>query len=365
MGGGELKDHLLCVLPFPEPTAILSALRTRFPDLEVTYLDVSSSDTSTTSTAPHIPTHLWSRTTLLCTITTFPPSVSSVPNLDLVHLISAGANQIFDKPIWKDSDVTITTSSGIHGPQIAEWVVMTGLVASHGYRELYELQKRRVWGDRNGEYRKVSDRVGKRVGVLGYGSIGRQVGRVAKAMGMEVLAYTAGEKDTREKKRDRGWVVPGTGDREGTVPVEWWSGLDKASLQEFLKQDLDWLVVCVPLTEQTRGFLGEDEFRILGDGGERPAYVTNIARGPILQTDALIEAIKKGWVSGAALDVTDPEPLPRESELWGMKEVILTPHVSGSGEAYVGRTFEVLGENLERRRRGEGLINVVERGRGY
>ncbi|KJX93238.1 2-hydroxyacid dehydrogenase like protein [Zymoseptoria brevis] len=362
MGGGEIKDHLLCLLPFPEPTAILSALRSRFPDLEITYVDVSSSPEISAS---EIPPHLWSRTTLLCTITTFPASVASVPNLDLVHLISAGANQIFPQPIWTDSQVTITTSSGIHGPQIAEWVVMTGLVASHGYRELYELQKRRVWGDENGEYRKVSDRVGKRVGILGYGSIGRQVGRVAKAMGMEVLAYTAGEKDTEEKKRDQGWVVPGTGDREGKIPLSWWSGLDKASLHTFLKQDLDWLVICVPLTPQTLHFLGADELRILGDGGKKPAYVTNIARGPILQTEALIEAIKKGWVSGAALDVTDPEPLPEGSELWGMKEVILTPHVSGSGEAYVGRTFEVLGENLERRTKGKRLINVVERGRGY
>ena len=213
--------------------------------------------------------------------------------------------------------------------------------------------------------------------MLGYGSIGRQIARVAKGLGMRVLAYTASPKDSAESKRDGGFVVPGTGDVEGSVPEEWFSGLEKKDLHGFLGQGLDWLVVCVPLTEKTRGFLGEEEFAVLRDGlarqkvesvgatAERKCFVTNIARGPIIDQKALIEALKDGTLQGAALDVTDPEPLPEDSELWDLENVVVTPHISGNGVAYEDRAFQVLGVNLGRREGGKQLINVVKRERGY
>lgn len=242
---------------------------------------------------------------------------------------------------------------------------MTGLVQFHNYNSLYEQQKKHHWGKPKGEegqMRSVRDRVGLRLGVLGYGSIGRQVGRVAKAMGMEVLAYTATPKDSAEKRRDGGYIVPGTGDEEGEVPVEWFSGLDKKSLHHFLRQDIDWLIVAVPLTDETRHFLSHEEFEILS---RRKAFVTNIARGPILDQPALISALKEGKLGGAALDVTDPEPLPEDSELWDLENVTVTPHISGQGTSYTERAFQVLEMNLERRLKGERLVNVVDRKRGY
>lgn len=242
---------------------------------------------------------------------------------------------------------------------------MTALVQTHNYNKLHELQKQRKWGGGKDSFRNVRDMVGRRLGVLGYGSIGRQVGRVAKAMGMDVVAFTATPKDTAEKKRDTGFIVPGTGDAEGEVPSEWYSGLDKDSLHHFLKQDIDFLLVSVPLTEQTKHFLGREEFEILSQGGKRPAFVTNIARGPILDQPALVECLKDGILAGAALDVTDPEPLPEDSELWDMQNVVVTPHVSGVGQSYSERAFKVLEENLERRKKGEPLLNVVKRERGY
>lgn len=290
--------------------------------------------------------------------------MSEAPHLKWLQLLSAGSNHIQGSAVWEDKDVTVTTASGIHGPQIAEWVVMTGLVHFHGFKQLYEQQKRHQWGSEDGKRTTVRDRVGLRLGVLGYGSIGRQAGRVAKAMGMEVLAYTASPKDTAEKKRDRGYIVPGTGDVEGEVPVEWYSGLDKKSLHRFLARDIDWLVVSVPLTEQTEHFLSTEEFEILGREG-RKAFVTNIARGPILDQPALVTALKDGTLGGAALDVTDPEPLPEDSELWGLDNCTVTPHVSGQGTSYTERAFEVLGLNLEKLEKGETLVNVVNRGRGY
>ena len=124
------------------------------------------------------------------------------------------------------------------------------------------------------------------------------------------------------------------------------------------------MLVSVPLTDDTRHMLSTEEFKILGQSG-RPAVVTNIARGAIIDQPALIKALKDGALAGANLDVTDPEPLPEDSELWGMDNVIVTPHISGVGVSYNDRALELFGQQLERRSKGEKLLNVVQRGRGY
>jgi phosphoglycerate dehydrogenase-like enzyme len=184
-------------------------------------------------------------------------------------------------------------------------------------------------------------------------------------MGAEVIAYTATPKNSQEQRRDHSFVVPGTGDPEGKNPMAWFSGLAKGDLHVFLRQKLDWVVVCVPLTKETRHFLDEEALEIVSEGGSRPVMISNVARGAVIEQDALIKALKDGRVSGAALDVTDPEPLPKESELWDLENVVITPHVSGFDEASLPRSFEILGINLERREKGERLMNVVSRERGY
>lgn len=127
---------------------------------------------------------------MLLTLSALPPKPSDAPLLDFIQLFSAGSNQLASHPIYTDTDIPIATASGVHGPQIAEWVIMTHLIHTHKYNQLHDTQKQHKWGSKDGSYR-VSDSVGMRVGVLGYGSIGRQVGRVAKAMGEYLfLTYT-------------------------------------------------------------------------------------------------------------------------------------------------------------------------------
>jgi phosphoglycerate dehydrogenase-like enzyme len=185
-------------------------------------------------------------------------------------------------------------------------------------------------------------------------------------LGLDVIAYTAGPRKTPESKKDHTYTVPGTGDPDGLIPSEWYSGLDKASLHKFLRADIDILLVSVPLTPQTRHFIGAEEFEILG---KKNTFVINIARGAIIQTDELIKALKKpqseGGLRGAALDVTDPEPLPEDSELWDLENVAITPHVSGLGTTYAERSFEILEINLTNLEEGRDLINVVDRKKGY
>jgi len=384
MGGGPAKEHLLIALPLPEPTSLLASLRAQHPHLEIAYHQ-STRDPSN----PPPPT-LFAKTTILVTFATLPPNPSTdAPNLTWLHLFSAGSNHIQSHPLYTSTDITITTSSGVHGPTIAEWAVLTRLVESRKYNHLLAQQRSHAWQTHDPALANVRDQVGATLGVLGYGSIGRQVARVASALGMRVLAYTASAKDSPASRRDGGFVVPGTGDVEGVVPEGWFSGLGREDLHSFLGRGIDWLVVCVPLTEATRGFLGEEEFRVLREGlvererereragfgfgvqveegssTTRKPFVTNIARGPIIDQRALIAALKDGTLQGAALDVTDPEPLPADSELWDLENVVVTPHISGNGVAYEDRAFQVLGVNLERREKGERLINVVKRERGY
>ncbi|KAF2836314.1 2-hydroxyacid dehydrogenase [Patellaria atrata CBS 101060] len=356
MGGGPLdqEERLLCILPFDEPKEITARLREKFPKLSISFINMGSMTDE----------DVYRDKTILATLSALPPNPADCPELELIHVFSAGTNHISKHPIYTDTKITLTTSSGVHGPQIAEWVLMTALVHSHKYNRLYELQKQHQWGrpQVGGDYHSVRDMVDQRLGVLGYGSIGRQVGRVAKAMGMDVVAYTATPKDTPEKKRDNGFIVPGTGDPDGEFPSSWFSGLDKASLHQFLKQDLDYLVISVPLTKETTHLLGKDEFDILK---KKQTFLTNISRGAIVDQPALVAALKEGKLRGAALDVADPEPLPSDNPLWSAPNVIITPHISGVGTAYNERAFAILELNLLRKQLGEKLVNVVNRKRGY
>ncbi|KAL9062627.1 MAG: hypothetical protein Q9157_008758 [Trypethelium eluteriae] len=359
MGGGEAMEQILFTLTYPEPKALLDKLRKEYPAYAFTWYETSSNRAT-------IASEIFKSATILVTLGTFPQDTSDAPNLKWIQVFSAGTDRLANKPIYRDTDVLFTTMSGIHGPQIAEWAIMTTLITNHKYKQLYELQKQHKWGKRgqDDDYHHVNDLVGQRLGVLGYGSIGRQVARAGQSMGMEVLAYTATPKNTKEKRRDNGFILPGLGDPEGEIPKEWYSGLDKENLHKFLRQDLDLLLVSVPLTKDTEKMLGKEEFEILGKNG-KPPLLLNIARGKIVDTEALISALKGGELRAAALDVTDPEPLPEDSELWDLDNAIVTPHVSGIGEAYTDRAFLLLGENLKRWQKGEKLLNVVNRGRGY
>jgi phosphoglycerate dehydrogenase-like enzyme len=246
-------------------------------------------------------------------------------------------DRLYSSPIWNEIDITITNSSGVHGPQIAEWVILQILSHSHRQKLLLELQREHIWGS-DKVPREQQDGVGQTFGVLGYGAIGRQAARIAHSLGYEVIAFTATPRKTPESKKDRGYIVPRTGDPDGSIPSSWYSGLDKASLHEFLSQDIDVLLVSVPLTPETTHLLAKDEFEILGRSN---AFVINVSRGKVLHQGDLIESLKKysesggtggatagaDGLRGAALDVTDPEPLPADSELWDLDNVVVTPHI--------------------------------------
>ena len=188
------------------------------------------------------------------------------------------------------------------------------------------------------------------------------VARTFAALGCHVLAYTASPRRTAASRADHGYYVPGTGDPDGSIPIAWYSGTAKSDLHTFLAQDLDIFVLSLPLTPATTHLLSAPEFAILA---KRRAFVVNISRGRIIDQPALVSALNSSQLRGAALDVMDPEPLPKDDPLWDAKNVIITPHISGLSTRYGERAFDVLLTNLKRTERGERMFNLVDRKKGY
>jgi phosphoglycerate dehydrogenase-like enzyme len=196
-------------------------------------------------------------------------------------------------------------------------------------------------------------------GILGYGAIGRQVARLFSALGFEVYAYTRSPRPTPESRKDDSYLVPGiAGDPNGELPTAWFSGASHEEVNAFLAQDLDVLAICLPLTDATNHLIGAEQLDILS---RKQAFISNIARGAIVDQDALVKALEAGKLSGAALDVFDPEPLPKGHPLWTAPNCYITPHVSWATAHYWDRLLLILETNLDRLAKGEDLINVMDR----
>lgn len=354
----SLKGHKLLILgPWrvPPPPAHVANIQARFPELAIEVrkqLWTSPQDSEEDQEQP------WKDVTILVTQGEL-PDAAQAPRLQYVQLWTAGAEQIVKKPMFKNMNITFCTASGVHGPPVAEWVITTFLAWQHNIPK-YLLQQRHCNWNKLDEI--SDDSVGKRVGILGYGSIGRQIARVAKALGMDVYAYTLHARPTLESRRDDSYAPPGLGDADGTLPSQWFFGSSTEDLHHFLRSGLDLLVVATPLTGATRGLITQSEFNVLGSSR---TFIANISRGPVINTDDLVRALNDGVIRGAALDVTEPEPLAEGHPLWTAKNVIITPHISGASTGYGGRVMDILELNLDRLSQGERLKNVVSREDGY
>jgi phosphoglycerate dehydrogenase-like enzyme len=194
---------------------------------------------------------------------------------------------------------------------------------------------------------------GKTIGIIGYGSIGREIGRMARnGFGMRVLAMRRAGSAPRAR-----YVEPGVGDPQGHVPEGWYTPDELHSML----RSCDVVVLAMPLTEQTRGMIGEEELRAMKPG----ALLVNIARGELVDEHALVQALKENALGGAGLDAFAVEPLPRGSQLWHLENVIVSPHIAGATAMYDERAVNLFTENLRRFLTGMPLVNLVSREHGY
>lgn len=279
--------------------------------------------------------------------------VRQTPQLRWVQVESAGVDALRGTTLWQ-SDIAITSANGVHAVQIAEHVLSLLLALGHHLPLAQRYQERATWAPAT-EHHALTTRElrGMTLGILGYGAIGRQVARLAAAFGMTILAT----KRADASPVFTGWTIAGTGDHDGTLPQRFYT---LAELPDMLAQ-CDVIVLALPLTNATHHIMDDTLLHHL----PADAWVVNIGRGGVLDHDALARRLADGQLGGAALDVTEPEPLPASSPLWHDPNVIITPHISGLSAHYNERVTTLLAENLRRFLADTPMLNLVDRVRGY
>ena len=280
-----------------------------------------------------------------------PRNLSKAPNLRWVQLHSAGIDHLKGHPIMQ-SNITMTTTSGIHAIPIGEYAILMMLALTRKLPRAIRMQDQGQWSKERAAF-TGSELRGKTLGVVGYGSIGREAARIAKqGFGMRILALTRSG-----RKEDQGYVQENVGDPEGKIPDAWFL---PNQLHSQLQQS-DFLLITTPLTRETRNMIGETQLKAM----KPDAYIINVARGEIIDEKALVQALKKHWIAGVGLDVFATEPLPASSELWKLQNAIIAPHVSGASPNYNNRAVDLFTENLKRYLKDEKLVNLVDKNKEY
>lgn len=262
---------------------------------------------------------------------TFPVDlISKARNLKWIQSMSAGVEN-YARSKLIPPNVIITKIKGIFGPIMSEYVVGYILAITQNMKKVFHNQKKRCWQP------FVVDSIRhKTVGVMGLGSVGAYIAYQVYLMGAVVIALEEQEKRLPYVSQE--------------YPV--------TEIEEFLGR-ADFVVLTVPLTDATEGIMGEKEFKMMKKG----AYLVNVSRGPLVQEEALLKALKQGTIAGAVLDVFNKEPLPEDHELWDLDNAIITPHISGPD--IPEEIAKVFIENLKRFEEGKKLVGVVDREKEY
>jgi phosphoglycerate dehydrogenase-like enzyme len=253
-----------------------------------------------------------------------------------IHSRSAGLEQtIFPELI--ESDVILTNGSGVFSPSLGEFTVAAILYFAKDFRRMIRNQMATIW-----EQFDVTMIEHKTLGIIGYGSIGKAVASRARALGMKVLAL---------KRR-----VSAHSQKDPLVDRVY----ESEQILDMLSR-CDYIVVTVPLTERTRGLIGKREFA----GMKNSAVVINVGRGPTIDEQAMIAALSEGRIRGAALDVFDQEPLPENHPFYSLENVLLSPHCADHTPDWHENAMQFFLAQLERFKRGEPLLNIVDKSLGY
>ena len=269
-----------------------------------------------------------------------PEHFDAAPRLRWIHSASAGIDDALF-PALAESDVVLTNSTGLHAICIPEHVLGQMLVLARNFHEAQRVQQRADWN----RFAVIAygsgirELHGSRLAILGAGPIGANLARMAAGLGMRV----------RVLRRDPSRAVPHA---EAVVAP--------SGLHELLGW-ADFVVLAVPLTAETRRLIGEPELRAM----KSSAFLINIARGEVIDEEALTRCLRAGGLAGAALDVFGEEPLPATHPFWALPNLVMTPHISGYTPAYFDKMVAIFEDNLARYVEGRPLHNVVDKRLGY
>jgi D-2-hydroxyacid dehydrogenase (NADP+) len=259
--------------------------------------------------------------------------------LEWIQSPSSGINYYLAIPELVESDVLLTSASGTHGPCLAESVLAMILAFTRGIRESILCQQEHRWAIRDIRP-KLVELTGSTLGIIGFGNIGRALAKRAHAFDMHIIAVD---------------VYPLN--KPDTVSELW--GLDH--LNDLLRT-ADYVVVTVPYTPQTEGMIGSEQLALM----KPSAMLVGVSRGGIIDQQALARALREKRLSAAALDVFQPEPLPEDSELWDLENLLITPHAAGGTQFEAQRVLDIFYENLERFLQRElPLRNQIDKQQGF
>jgi phosphoglycerate dehydrogenase-like enzyme len=261
-------------------------------------------------------------------------TLERAPGVRWVHSRSAGVETLV-YPELEEAGIVLTNSRGVYSASLAEFVMAAVFHFAKDLRRLIRNQAARRW-----EQYVPAMVKGQAMGIVGYGDVGRAVAGKARAMGMRIAALRRNAAAAPDPVLDATFPAP------RLLDLMAWS---------------DVVVVATPLTPETRGLIGVEEIRAMQPSG----ILINVGRGPVVQEQALVEALLAGAIGGAALDVFETEPLPADSPLWSLENVLLSPHCADQVQGWLEPAMECFRANLERFVAGKPLQNVVDPRRGY
>jgi len=328
--------HVLITLDFP--ASFLAAVRNVDPRVVVHHHPVSVA-------ADGVPASVLAAAEVMYTSDLL-PAVAQAPALRWVQLDTSGVDHVRSSPLW-DSGVLLTTLGGVGAAPVAEWVLMMVLAHAHHLRETQAFAADQHWPSREDRWKLLMPRDlrSSTLGVVGYGQIGKEVARLARALGMQVLAVRRGAS---------------TSPAGASPTVDGVSEMGADRLDVVLASS-DYLVLTVPLTPQTQGMIGARELGLVKSG----AVIVNASRGGVVDEPALLAALDRGQVDLVASDVFATEPLPSDHPLWTHPRSVVTPHVAGFAPDYLDAVCALFTANLRRYVDGAPLLNVADRDRGY
>ncbi|HET6706312.1 D-2-hydroxyacid dehydrogenase, partial [Amycolatopsis sp.] len=256
------------------------------------------------------------------------------PRLRWVHCDHSGLTRSARPEVF-ERGLLVTGSAGRSAPALAQHGFYFALALTFDARGLLEMQDAHQWRPAPG-YEKRLSLWGKTLGVVGFGHTGREMARLGKAFGMRVIAYRRSAGD-----------VP--------ADVDVMLSADRGDRMDRLVAESDVIMLATQLTDVTHHLFSTGEFARM----KNTAFLVNMARGAVVDQDALVKALHAGEIAGAGLDVADPEPLPPNSDLWDAPNVLITPHMTPAVPDRTQRSIDVIAENARRYRAGEPLLNAL------
>ena len=257
-------------------------------------------------------------------------------NLKWYQQWGAGADWLLEHPELAEKDFILTNVSGIHETPIGEQIMAYLLMFARGFPQMVRAQLATTWSQHES---KTFELAGKTMLLLGTGAIGAYTAKLAEAFGINVV----GVRRSPEKQVEHIGEMVALADLHTALP------------------EADFVVLTLPLTEDTHHLIGKAELEQM----KPTAILVNIGRGGLVDEPALVGALQNGTIAGARLDVFETEPLPEDSPLWAMENVIITPHMAGNTPHYDERALEIFLGNLRRYTAGESLTHVVDKQAGY